>query len=186
MRKADTLRFGPIEVEDEKVIHFPEGIPAFEQEHEFVIIPYDEESPYVFLQSLKTPDLAFLMTMPFIFFPDYEFELDDENQQKLGLERQEDMLLYVLLTIPQGRVQEGGLSMLVLTRKPRQQIMIGDDIVLHIVEVQGDNVRIAIEAPRSVKIYRGEIYRAIQEENRQAAAPAPQGLDLSSALPPKP
>ena len=106
MRKADTLRFGPIEVEDEKVIHFPEGIPAFEQEHEFVIIPYDEESPYVFLQSLKTPDLAFLMTMPFIFFPDYEFELDYENQQKLGLERQEDMLLYVLLTIPQGRVQD--------------------------------------------------------------------------------
>ena len=106
MRKADTLRFGPIEVEDEKVIHFPEGIPAFEQEHEFVIIPYDEESPYVFLQSLKTPDLAVLMTMPFIFFPDYEFELDDENQQKLGLERQEDMLLYVLLTIPQGRVQD--------------------------------------------------------------------------------
>jgi len=106
MRKADTLRFGPIEEEDEKVIHFPEGIPAFEQEHEFVIIPYDEESPYVFLQSLKTPDLAFLMTMPFIFFPDYEFELDDENQQKLGLERQEDMLLYVLLTIPQGRVQD--------------------------------------------------------------------------------
>ena len=106
MRKADTLRFGPIEVEDEKVIHFPEGIPAFEQEHEFVIIPYDEESPYVFLPSLKTPDLAFLMTMPFIFFPDYEFELDDENQQKLGLERQEDMLLYVLLTIPQGRVQD--------------------------------------------------------------------------------
>ena len=106
MRKADTLRFGPIEVEDEKVIHFPEGIPAFEQEHEFVIIPYDEESPYVFLQSLKTPDLAFLMTMPFSVFPDDEFELDDENQQKLGLERQEDMLLYVLLTIPQGRVQD--------------------------------------------------------------------------------
>ena len=55
--------------------------------------------------------------------------------------------------------------MLVLTRKPRQQIMIGDDIVINVVEVQGDNVRIAIEAPRSVKIYRGEIYRAIQEEN---------------------
>ena len=38
--------------------------------------------------------------------------------------------------------------MLVLTRKPRQQIMIGDDVVVHVVEVQGDNVRIAIEAPR--------------------------------------
>lgn len=73
--------------------------------------------------------------------------------------------------------------MLVLTRKPRQQIMINDDIVINIVEVQGDNVRIAIDAPREIKIYRGEIYRAIQEENQKAAAPAPKDLDLSAALP---
>ncbi|MGP1406857.1 carbon storage regulator CsrA [Selenomonas sp.] len=71
--------------------------------------------------------------------------------------------------------------MLVLTRKPRQQIMIGDDIVVHVVEVQGDNVRIAIEAPREVKIYRGEIYRAIQDENKRAAAPV--AIDLRGALP---
>ncbi len=73
--------------------------------------------------------------------------------------------------------------MLVLTRKPRQQIMIGDDIVINVVEVQGDNVRIAIEAPRSVKIYRGEIYRAIQEENKSAAAVPSANIDLSSVLP---
>ncbi len=72
--------------------------------------------------------------------------------------------------------------MLVLTRKPRQQIMIGDDIIVHVVEVQGDNVRIAIDAPRDVKIYRGEIYRAIQEENQKAAA-QPLEIDLSKALP---
>ena len=72
--------------------------------------------------------------------------------------------------------------MLVLTRKPRQQIMIGDDIVINVVEVQGDNVRIAIDAPRSVKIYRGEIYRAIQEENKKAAVPA-GSIDLSAVLP---
>ena len=75
--------------------------------------------------------------------------------------------------------------MLVLTRKPRQQIMIGDDIVINVVEVQGDNVRIAIDAPRSVKIYRGEIYRAIQEENKEAAVAPPVGIDLSMALPGK-
>ena len=73
--------------------------------------------------------------------------------------------------------------MLVLTRKPHQQIMIGDNIVINIVEVQGDNVRSAIDAPRDIKIYRGEIYRAIQEENKQAAEPAPKALDLSAALP---
>lgn len=68
--------------------------------------------------------------------------------------------------------------MLVLTRKPGQQIMIGDSIVLNVVEVQGDNVRIAIEAPREIKIYRGEIYKAIKEENQKAASQL-SGLDLS-------
>ena len=106
MKTVDTLRFGQIEVEEDKILHFADGIPAFEDEHEFVIIPYDKESPYVFLQSLTTPDLAFLMTVPFVFFPDYEFELDDENLAKLGLRQQEDLLLYVLLTIPGGKVPE--------------------------------------------------------------------------------
>jgi carbon storage regulator len=72
--------------------------------------------------------------------------------------------------------------MLVLTRKPKQQIMIGDNIIVNVVEVQGDNVRIAIEAPREIKIYRGEIYKAIQEENRKAAE-QPMNIDLTQAGP---
>ena len=60
--------------------------------------------------------------------------------------------------------------MLVLTRKPRQQIMIGDDITINVVEVSGENVRIAIDAPRELKIYRGEIYKAIKKENAEAAS----------------
>lgn len=106
MKKVNTLRFGEIEVEEEKVVHFEDGIPAFEDEHEFLIIPYDDESPYVFLQSITTPDLAFLMTMPFVFFPEYEFELDDDSQNKLGIKSQEDMLIYTLLTIPGGKVAD--------------------------------------------------------------------------------
>ena len=60
--------------------------------------------------------------------------------------------------------------------------MLGDDITINIVEVNGDNVRIAIDAPRDVKIFRGEIYKAIKDENLSAAAPA-AGIDLSQALP---
>ena len=58
--------------------------------------------------------------------------------------------------------------MLVLSRKIGQQIMIGQDITIKIVDVQGENVRIAIEAPKEIKIYRGKIYKAIVEENKQA------------------
>ena len=105
MKTVDTVRFGEIEVEEEKVVHFKEGIPAFEDEHEFLIIPYDEESPYYFMQSLKTPELAFLITTPFIFFPDYVIEIDDETLDELKIKNQEDVMLYSLITIPNGSVR---------------------------------------------------------------------------------
>ena len=105
MKKVNTVRFGEIEVEEEKIVHFKEGIPAFEDEHEFLIIPYDEESPYYFMQSLKTPELAFLITTPFIFFPDYMIEIDDDTIEELSIKNQEDVMLYSLITIPNGSVR---------------------------------------------------------------------------------
>lgn len=100
MREIITRRFGTIEVEDKAIVKFVDGIPAFEEEHEFVVLPYSEESPYMYLQSANTPDLAFLMTDPFIFFPDYSFELDDSNMEKLEVKNTEDVLVCCLLTVP--------------------------------------------------------------------------------------
>ena len=100
MKTINTARFGQIEIQEEKIITFFAGIPAFEEEKEFVIIPYDEESPFVFLQSVQTSELAFLMTSPFIFFPEYQFELDDDSIAVLGIEKEEDLLIYALLTLP--------------------------------------------------------------------------------------
>ena len=65
--------------------------------------------------------------------------------------------------------------MLVLTRKPGERLVIGDNIVITVVEIKGDNIRIGIDAPREVKDYRGEIYDAIVAENREAA----MNMDLS-------
>lgn len=59
--------------------------------------------------------------------------------------------------------------MLALTRKAGERIVIGDNIVVTVVSIKGDNIRLTIEAPREVKIYRGEIYDAIAEENKLAA-----------------
>jgi len=61
--------------------------------------------------------------------------------------------------------------MLALTRKIGERIVIGDQIILTVVEIKGDNVRLAIQAPKEIKIYRGEIYDAIVAENKQAAVP---------------
>ena len=105
MRKVNTSRFGEIEVDEGNVVQFANGIPAFEGEHEFVILPYDQESPYYFMQSLKSPDLAFLLTNPFLFFPDYTFEIDDETIKELEIKNQENVFYYSMITIPNGSIR---------------------------------------------------------------------------------
>jgi len=54
--------------------------------------------------------------------------------------------------------------MLLLSRKPGERIMIGDDIIVSISSVKGDLVKIAIEAPKDIQVHREEIYKIIQEE----------------------
>jgi carbon storage regulator len=60
---------------------------------------------------------------------------------------------------------------LILTRRVGQSVVIGDDIVVTVVEVRGDSVRIGIDAPRSVNVHREEVYRELQSANEQAASP---------------
>jgi carbon storage regulator len=60
-------------------------------------------------------------------------------------------------------------TMLVLSRQRDESIIIGDNIVVTIVDVRGDKVRLGIEAPREVSVHRREVYEAIQRENEQAA-----------------
>ncbi|BCN32557.1 carbon storage regulator CsrA [Anaeromicropila herbilytica] len=59
--------------------------------------------------------------------------------------------------------------MLALSRKNNESIIIGNDIEITILEIKGDQVKIGINAPKSVSIYRKEIYLQIQESNREAA-----------------
>ncbi|MCR4435067.1 MAG: carbon storage regulator CsrA [Clostridiales bacterium] len=59
--------------------------------------------------------------------------------------------------------------MLVLTRKKEQSIIINDNIEVTIIDIQGDQVRIGISAPKSVSVHRKEIFLEIQEENRKAS-----------------
>ena len=66
--------------------------------------------------------------------------------------------------------------MLIVTRRSGEKIMLGDDIVVHIMEIVGNSVRVGIQAPRSIPVYREEIWNAVREENRAAAGATPGDL----------
>lgn len=67
--------------------------------------------------------------------------------------------------------------MLTLTRKSGEQIRIGDDIIITVRAISGNQVRLGIEAPRSVHVYREELYQRLAQINREAAAASPDDLD---------
>jgi carbon storage regulator len=66
--------------------------------------------------------------------------------------------------------------MLVLSRKAGQSIIINENIELTILDVQGDQIKIGVKAPKSVKVYRKEIFLEIQEENKIASNPNVAGI----------
>lgn len=74
--------------------------------------------------------------------------------------------------------------MLALTRRSKQKIRIGDDIVITIAEIRGDTARIHIEAPRHVRILREEVYEKVQAENAAAATVTVSADTLAGLLPP--
>ncbi len=67
--------------------------------------------------------------------------------------------------------------MLVLTRKKNQSIVISDDIEITIIDIQNDQIRIGVTAPKNVPVYRKEVYLQIIEENRKAAENKKVSLD---------
>jgi carbon storage regulator len=66
--------------------------------------------------------------------------------------------------------------MLVLTRKVGESIQINDDVKITVIEVKGKNIRIGIDAPKTTKVYREEVFLKIQEENKIASS-TPTGFD---------
>lgn len=83
--KITTSRFGTIEVEEQEVIHLENGMIGFPEEKRFVLLRHHEESPFFWFQSVEKGDLAFVLTDPFWFQPDYDIEISQEDAESLGL-----------------------------------------------------------------------------------------------------
>jgi carbon storage regulator len=66
--------------------------------------------------------------------------------------------------------------MLIITRRAGEKIMLGDDIVVEVMEVVGNTVRVGIQAPRAIPVYREELWDIVRAENQAAAAATPADL----------
>lgn len=96
MISFDTSRFGLINVEENRIIFFPEGIPGFPDLRRYILMDY-EDTALKWLQAVDDPDVAFIVVEPHLLKPDYKITLDNSTRQRLNLIDDNDLAVLVIL-----------------------------------------------------------------------------------------
>ena len=97
--KVATKAYGHIEVDDSQRITFPHGLFGFETLKEYVLLDAEQE-PFYWLQSLDVEQVAFVLINPFLFRPDYEMSIDNEELIPIGITDPEKAVIFAIVTIP--------------------------------------------------------------------------------------
>ncbi|WP_174728864.1 flagellar assembly protein FliW [Mesobacillus harenae] len=97
--KLQTKYHSEIEIDEKDILTFEKGLPGFSDEKKFIVLPLTEEQIYFSLQSLTTPQLAFIVANPFVFFKSYDFKLEDGVVEELAIESDQDVQVYSVLTV---------------------------------------------------------------------------------------
>jgi len=81
-------------------ITFPAGLPGFPHSHLFQLAPWGgEDTPFSLMTSREDPDVGFVVVEPWVFYPDYEFELDKSTSERLGLSEPGDSIVLCVVTL---------------------------------------------------------------------------------------
>ncbi len=98
-----TRHFGEVEVDENKIINFKDGIPGFTDNKNYVLLTNEEnqeKGPFFWLQSVDNGELAFAVVDPFAFYPTYSPEIKDDLVEHLGHKEANDLTVYNVLVIP--------------------------------------------------------------------------------------
>ena len=98
--KVETKAFGPMDIDERQKITFPQGLFGFDDYREYVLFDAEHE-PFFWLQSVDEVEIAFVLVNPFLFRPDYEVNINNEDLLQIGIKSPENALIFVILTIPQ-------------------------------------------------------------------------------------
>ncbi|MBD3298690.1 MAG: flagellar assembly protein FliW [candidate division Zixibacteria bacterium] len=96
-----TTRFGDLDVDTSKIIDFPKGILGFEANGRFILIEQDDVKPFVYLQSLDDPSLAFIVVEPRLVFPNYKVQIEPQEIADLNVKDINNISMWVIITVPE-------------------------------------------------------------------------------------
>ena len=124
-----TLQLGDITVEEKDIIIFPQGLPGFEELKQYIIVQSGEEEPFAYLQSIDDKELSFVITNPFLFFSDYEFQLSEGVQDELEINNEQEVAVWTIVTVSTNieNITANLLAPVVVNVKKR----VGRQIILH-------------------------------------------------------
>lgn len=97
--KINTKYHGEKDIEEKEVVTFVKPIPGFPDEDKFIVLPLDEEGSFFALQSIQNEQLAFVISNPFLFFSDYDFNLEENVVKQLEIASEKDVLVFAILTV---------------------------------------------------------------------------------------
>ena len=98
--QIDTLRFGSVEVDEAKLIHFDAGVPGLEEYKKFTLLQFEESYPIIWLQAIDYGGVCLPVLDTFAVLPGYVFNIDDEDVKELGLTGPEDLHVVSVVVIP--------------------------------------------------------------------------------------
>jgi flagellar assembly factor FliW len=97
--KIKTRYHEEIEINQEEIVLFGNGIPGFQEDKEYVVLSLGNDSPFSILQAVKNEELGFVIVDPFSIYPKYEFDLDDSVVSQLQIEDKADILIFSIVTL---------------------------------------------------------------------------------------
>ncbi len=96
----NSLKFGPMEIPENKIITMKRPILGFEHLETFCLIERDDVQPFLWLHSTEDPAVAFIVMNPAVFFPDYRIVVNPKEIAELKIKRLEAVETYVIVTVP--------------------------------------------------------------------------------------
>ena len=129
--KIATKFLGEVEIDEQDILTFKQGLLGLEEFKKFILIPISEEHPLVLLQSIEQADIGFVVAYPFAFKKDYSFDLSEEDIEQLQIENEKDVLTYAVVTMKE-TLKDSTINLLAplvinLNEKCGKQIVLQDN-----------------------------------------------------------